>query len=168
MGGMPADPTAMGAPPVPPAQQKDPVAAAEDQRKINPDQLADPIERFLVNAEQRSIKKQGPAAAVESLSRKSLGFLLEAESTTPRLDMEVFAAEIARLIKNYTDLVDVKGSVIQRAQNYIREKYPKEGIAYNEELLNLLKRHYGISLSRSENPPDAYAVGAVPGGAAAS
>lgn len=159
------DPAA-AAPPIDPAAGADPVAAAEDNKKINPDQLQDPIERFLVSAEQRAMKKD---LAAESLRRRSLRFILEAEGADePKLDIEIFAAEIARLIKNYTNLVDVKGNVIKRAQDYIREKYPKSGIAYTEELLNLLKRHYDISLDRPESPPDAYAVGAGTGGAAAS
>lgn len=161
-----ADPAA-GAPL--PADQDtgtDPVAKAEDVKKVNPDQLQDPIERFLVNAEQRAMKTD---LATESLRRRSLRFILEAEGADePKLDMEIYAAEIARLIKNYTNLVDVKGNVIKRAQDYIREKYPKSGIAYTEELLNLLKRHYDISLDRPESPPDAYAVGAGTGGAAAT
>jgi hypothetical protein len=121
----------------------------------------------LVSAEERAIKSASDKVQVESLRRRKLSFLLEAEGDEPEINMDSFAGDVARLIKNYTSLVDVKGSVIKKAQKYLKEKYPKQGQAYSDELVSLLGKEYDISLEPKEEPADSYATGAKSSGGAA-
>jgi hypothetical protein len=98
--------------------------------------------------------------ATESLRRKSLRFLIEQEDKKPKIDMSVYAGEIARLIKNYTSLVDIKKNVITQAEEYLENDFPKDSDLLKKQLKDLLRKDYNISLERPETPPDSYAVGA--------
>jgi hypothetical protein len=102
--------------------------------------------------------------ATESLRRKSLRFLMEQEDKKTKIDMSVYAGEIAKLIKNYTSLVDIKKNVITQAEEYLDKDFPKEADALKKQLKDLLRKDYRISLERPEAPPDSYAVGAGAGG----
>jgi hypothetical protein len=161
LGGAPPAPPAPGAPPTPGAAAPTPV---QGTKKVEAD---DPIEKFLVKAEDMALKKASNQVQVESLRKRKLSFLLEAEGTEPELDMDSFTADVARLIKNYMSLVDVKGNVITKAQKYLKEKYPTKGQKYSDDLVSLLGREYDIRLEPKEQPADSYATGAKSGGGAA-
>jgi len=111
-----------------------------------------------------SAEEDSESAANESLRRKSLRFLIEQEDKKPKIDMEVYAGEIAKLIKNYTSLVDVKKNVITQAEEYLDNDFPNETDSLKKQLKDLLRKDYNISLERPEAPPDSYAVGAGAGG----
>ena len=187
----PADPAAAPADPVPPpvadpaaATAPDPLAglggavpgvpptpgapAASPVQGTKASISDDPIEKFLVKADELAIKKASNKTQVESFKRRRLSFLMEAEGDDPDLDMDSFAGDIARLIKNYTSLVDVKGNVVTKAQKYLKDKYPKKGQIYSDELVSLLGKDYDIRLEPKEEPPDSYATGAKSSGGAAS
>jgi len=155
---IPGDPTAPVAPGAP---------AASPVQGTKPSISDDPIEKFLVKADELAIKKASNKTQVESFKRRRLSFLMEAEGDDPDLDMDSFAGDIARLIKNYTSLVDVKGNVVTKAQKYLKDKYPKKGQIYSDELVSLLGKDYGIRLEPKEEPPDSYATGAKSSGGAA-
>ena len=154
----PGDPTAPAAPGAP---------AASPVQGTKPSISDDPIEKFLVKADELAIKKASNKTQVESFKRRRLSFLMEAEGDDPDLDMDSFAGDIARLIKNYTSLVDVKGNVVTKAQKYLKDKYPKKGQIYSDELVSLLGKDYDIRLEPKEEPPDSYATGAKSSGGAA-
>ncbi len=154
-------PAAPGAPGAPAGPGGTPVQGTK------PVDADDPIEKFLVKAEDQAIKKASGESQNESLRRRNLSFLLEAEGGEPDLDMGSFAADVARLIKNYMDLVDTKGNVIKKAQKYLKDKYPTKGQAYSDDLVNLLSRDYDINLKQKEEPADSYATGAKSSGGAA-
>jgi hypothetical protein len=103
--------------------------------------------------------------ATESLRRRSMRFLLEQESEEAKIDVGVYAGEIAKLIKNYTSLVDVKKNVITQAEEYLDDEFPKQAETLKKQLKDLLRKDYHISLERPEPPSDSYAVGAKSGGA---
>ena len=105
--------------------------------------------------------------ATESMRRKSLRFLLEADDA-PKIDMGVYAGKIANLIKNYTSLIDIKKNVITQAEQYLDDEFPGKSDPLKKELRNLLRQEYHISLERSEPPSDSYAVGAGSGGGGAA
>ncbi len=158
---VPAPAPVPGAPGAPAAPGGTPVQGTK------PVDADDPIEKFLVKAEDQAIKKASGQSQNESLRNRSLSFLLEAEGGEPELDMGSFTADVARLIKNYMDLVDTKGNVIKKAQKYLKDKYPTKGQTYADDLVDLLSREYDIDLEPKEEPADSYATGAKSSGGAA-
>ena len=156
----PAAPPVPGAPPVPAA----PPAAPPPKPKINPNDLKDPIQKFLVGAEKKAIEKSANKVgegAIRSLRQKSLSFLLEADEASikePELDIETYTSEIARLIDNYTSLVDIKSNVITQAKDYLTKQYPDKAEAFGKQMIDLLRKQYNISLEPDEPQPDNYAA----------
>ena len=96
-------------------------------------------------------------------------FLLEQDTAVnePDLDIPTFASGVARLISNYDSLVDIKASVIDQSQEYLKKNYPKNGEKLSKDLVDLLDKQHNIRLSRKETPSDSYAVGAKSAGGAA-
>jgi hypothetical protein len=136
------------------------------------------IGRYLEKAEQKAIGAE--AESVESgnvgervsrsLRNRSMSFLLEADDTTalkePELDIKVYTAEIARLIDDFTSLVDYKKITIDSAMEYLKSHYPTNGESLGKEMVDLLDKEYHISLEPKEPQPDHYAKEA--GGAGGS
>ena len=161
-GAAPAVPAA--APAVPGA-----AAAGETAKKSAkaPDPAKEPgkaeVNKAFSKAMSAATESEGKVAS-ESLRRKSLRFLIEQEDKKTKIDMSVYAGEIAKLINNYTSLIDVKKSVITQAEEYLSNDFPKEAEALKKQLKDLLRKDYHISLERPEAPSDSYAVGAGAGG----
>jgi hypothetical protein len=121
------------------------------------------VNKAFSKAMSAATESEGEVAS-ESLRRKSLRFLIEQEDKKTKIDMSVYAGEIAKLINNYTSLIDVKKSVITQAEEYLSNDFPKEADALKKQLKDLLRKDYHISLERPEAPSDSYAVGAGAGG----
>ena len=173
MGGAtpPADPmAAMGGAPTP-------AAGAPPKKNVKakpPNPNEDPANFKIYSALKKAISS-AKNAANESLRRRSLKFLYEADDkkeekvgSSPDIDMDNFAGSIANLIDNYTSLVDVKKTVIDQADYYLGQEFPNEADALRRQLKDLLRKNYHISLERSEEPKDSYAVGARQGGGGAA
>tara|TARA_B100001123_G_scaffold395251_3_gene476685 strand:- start:3638 stop:4321 length:684 start_codon:yes stop_codon:yes gene_type:complete len=95
----------------------------------------------------------------ESARRKKLSFLLFEREEAPQIDMETFTADVARLIKNYDSLLDMKAIIMKKAQDFISKKYGKEQV---EELLSILELRYDLTLDIHQDEIDPHAVGASP------
>jgi len=175
LGAPPADPMAGGAP-APGAPATD--ATAPNQKKAvkakPPNPNEDPANFKIYTALHKAISA-AKSVANESLRRRSLRFLYEEkeeqkedEGSSPDIDIDNFAGSIANLINNYTSLVDVKKAVIDQANYYIGQEFPDQAEALRRQLKDSLRKNYHISLERSDEPRDSYAVGAgsASGGAA--
>ncbi|NDD93145.1 hypothetical protein EBZ37_13835, partial [bacterium] len=101
---------------------------AAKKKAAAPDPEKEPVKAHVNKALIKATTKAtgSDAAATESLRRKSLRFLFEQEEETSKIDMGVYAGEIAKLIKNYTSLVDIKKNVITQAEEYLDDEFPKE------------------------------------------
>ena len=73
----------------------------------------------------------------------SLIRILYEQEQIPPIDMETFAANVARLVKNYDSLLDMKAIIVKKAQDYIADKYSKD---FGNALLDILDLRYDISL----------------------
>ena len=159
------------APAVPGAAPAVPGAAAAGETAKKSAKAPDPakepgkaeVNKAFSKAMSAATESEGEVAS-ESLRRKSLRFLIEQEDKKTKIDMSVYAGEIAKLINNYTSLIDVKKSVITQAEEYLSNDFPKEADALKKQLKDLLRKDYHISLERPEAPSDSYAVGAGAGG----
>ena len=165
------DPAAAAVPAVPGAAAAVPAAAAAGEAAKKSAKAPDPakepgkaeVNKAFSKAMSAATESEGEVAS-ESLRRKSLRFLIEQEDKKTKIDMSVYAGEIAKLINNYTSLIDVKKSVITQAEEYLSNDFPKEADALKKQLKDLLRKDYHISLERPEAPSDSYAVGAGAGG----
>ena len=161
-----ADPLA-GLPPIPGATPAPGAAAAGAAAKkkaaMPPDPEKDPLKAQLNKALIKATKSVDTSIAVESLRRRSLRFLFEADENAAKIDIEVYAGEVARLIQNYTSLVDVKKNVIDQAIEYLKSQFPDEAEGLGKQMTDLLRKQYHIFLEKSEPPKDSYAIGATGG-----
>ena len=78
--------------------------------------------------------------------------------------METFAADVARLVKNYDSLLDIPRLIMVKAKDYIEGKYG-EDIA--DQLLDILDLRYQLSIEEEEPIVAPIAVGASAEAAAA-
>lgn len=79
---------------------------------------------------------------------------------TPKMNMDVYARSVARLISNYESLLDPKVTILNRAKEYIKVNYDEATATMFEEVM---KNHYNISVEterrdQRDAPP---AVGAI-------
>ena len=138
--------------------------AAKKKATTPPDPEKEPLKAQLNKALIKATKSGDTSIAVESLRRRSLRFLFEADESASKIDIEIYAGEVARLIQNYTSLVDVKKNVIDQAMEYLKSQFPNEAEGLGKQMTDLLRKQYHISLEKSEPPKDSYAIGATGGG----
>ena len=177
------DPMAAAAAPAPdpmaatPPAPGAPAAAPVKKPAVQAD-IKSAIGRYLEKAEQKAIGAEAEDVELgnvdervsKSLRHRSLSFLLEADEDAelkePALDIKVYTAEVARLIDDFTSLVDYKKITIDSATEYLKSHYPSNGESLGKEMVDLLDKEYHISLEPKEPQPDHYAKEA--GGAGGS
>ena len=171
MAPMPGMPPVPGTPPAPAATPaiKKPVVHADIKGAIG--RYLEKAEQKAIGAESESVESGNVGERVSrSLRNRSMSFLLEADDETalkePELDIKVYTAEIARLIDDFTSLVDYKKITIDSATEYLKSHYPTNGESLGKEMVDLLDKEYHISLEPKEPQPDHYAKEA--GGAGGS
>lgn len=76
-----------------------------------------------------------------------------------KIDAAGFAREIAHLIENFTNLMDVKGVVLRRALNYVGRKYGKE---QSKTVQDVLETQFGVYSDEKEEPQAPGAANAGP------
>lgn len=171
-----ADPTASALPPDPMAGAGAAVAPPIPGMPAAPATAAAKKPVIVINAEEEPIKSHLNKAMIkatdsakeistESLRKRSLRFLFEQDETeSPKIDIGVFSDEVARLINNYTSIVDIKKSVITQAERSLDNQFPGKSEPLKKKLKDLLRTEYHIFLDKPEAPSDSYAVGATSGG----
>lgn len=88
-----------------------------------------------------------------------------AEEKLPNLDVDAFSSRVARLIKNYKNLLNVEEAILNRAKNFLDENY---GDVFVNKFLESLEADHGIgneefpSVKYAED--DDFAIGANPAG----
>ena len=83
----------------------------------------------------------------------------------PDLDIDKFTIDVARLVMNYKQLLDIEKAIINRTKNFLDENY---GDTFVERFLNTLEEQFGLSIDEfdGEDVQDArFAIGANPAGA---
>lgn len=76
-----------------------------------------------------------------------------------KIDAAGFAREIAHLIENFTNLMDVKGVVLRRSLNYVGRKYGKE---QSKTVQDVLETQFGVYSDEKEEPQAPGAANAGP------
>ena len=79
----------------------------------------------------------------------------------PAIDMEKFAADVARLVMNYQSLLDMEALIINKAKSFLRAKYDDVHVDKFEEILDT---RFGVTIGAEEReieePQAPLAVGA--------
>ena len=55
---------------------------------------------------------------------------------SPNIDVAVFSSDVARLVMNYDSLIDMEAHIINKAKNYLIDKYDEETAEYFVELMD--------------------------------
>ena len=101
--------------------------------------LDDDIEAVLIDFEALARKKSS-----EEIS-ENLRMIYE---VADEIDIESFAADVARLIKNYDNLLDIKGMLVDKSKDFIQKKYG-DGVA--DSLISTLETVHDIDLEGSQS-----------------
>jgi hypothetical protein len=111
------------------------------------------IDDFLIDAEKKANKvaKSEDDMSLERVDRLiGLGSLNEKENSeeevleTPSIDVATFAADIARLSKNYDNLLDIPSTIVNRAIGYLLVNYDEATV---EEFKQVLTGNFNVQLT---------------------
>jgi len=132
------------------------------------------LEALLIDFEtdarkSREIDDQADAQVAESLR---LGMLLEQDDYEEQIDLDRFTSEVARLVKNYTSLLDMEKMLVSKAREFVATRYGEEA---EKDLVDMLSVQHDIDIQEPEtsaadsqsNTPVAVGAGAGATGGAA-
>ena len=118
--------------------------------------IDDELNSFFIDYEEEAIRVAQAETQKEFYSRPLATLLFEQEAV-PQIDMETFAADVARLVKNYDSLLDMEAIILTKAEDYILSKYDQ---AHVEALLDILDLRYDLAIDIPEEEINPMAVGA--------
>ena len=109
--------------------------------------------------------------SIEIEESLSLGMLIEQddpEAYEEDIDLTRFASEVARLVKNYTNLLDMEKMLVAKAREFIATRYGEKA---EDDMLNILDDQHNIVIDEpaSQETPEEFtpiAAGAGTGAAA--
>ncbi len=173
----------------------------EDEIYVSPEEQAslsrsadDQILAYLIDFETKAMKSATVAAdntlrvapdveiEVEWYKRPLGDMLFEEESSSlaaaapgwvgsTNIDIATFAADVSRLIDNYDSLLDMEALIINKAKDYILDKYDQETTTYFEELMDVKHDKYVGETQRQSDeddvPPAPQALGSMDTGGGA-
>ena len=121
---------------------------AEETEESTEDQessfLDSEIEAVLIDFETKARTSAAEEIQPEGLFyKKGMSILLEEEKKSSGIDAEIFAGELARLIKNYDNLLDIKSLLIKKAESFLSSKYEEDII---DSVMDSLETKHGIKV----------------------
>jgi hypothetical protein len=150
----------------------------EDEAMLGPSIIDQELDAALQQAfdsatKSAAVNKQTPSypgaeeTVEESLSKKSMGWLLKEEADDEldappdpkEFDMEYFTGQVARYINNYQNILDMEGMLFNKARQFLMNKF---GQAAADEMEELLAVNHDIDLKDQfdEEVPEMTAAGA--------
>lgn len=145
------------------SEEEKPEDEAQEDSAPKPSAVLDSeIESVLIDFEKRALgeRKQGTF-----LCQAGLSILLEDDSLDLEIDLDIFASDVARLVKNYDSLLDMEKLLIDKSKDYIESKYGEEAM---KSLIDKLAETHGLASDDedvTEEEPAPLAVGAFGGDA---
>ena len=147
------------------AEEEKPEVVVDEEDEIRfTKSLDDQLQAIFVDIESDSIKSAKVQA--ESYSLKSL---LLKESEEIDFDVERFASETARIIKNFDSFFNIEQVVLSKMRSFLMDKH---GLDVADDVDEILMSRHGISggtdqVDKEESEPEVpIAVGAFSGGGA--
>ena len=123
----------------------DDTAATEDSPDADPDADAPSQERKEAPAELTSIDDDIESVLIDfetsarkeaelSVNESSLSFLYE---QSDEIDVGSFAADVARLVKNYDNLLDIEHMLVKKSKDFLEKRYDEKTAKDFEEALEV-------------------------------
>jgi len=135
-------------------------AEPESEDEEAPEDLSDTIdadiEAVLIDFEAAARK------TVEDQVDESISLIYE---TTEEIDLDQFAGEVARLVKNYENLLDMEKMLVDKAKSFITNRY---GEAEAADLEDKLATQHDIDVIDKKSPPESSLDAPLAVGAASS
>ena len=137
--------------------------AAEDDKKLDVDlddevKLSKSIDQDLealfidFEADARKSRDIDDASEEQVAESLELKMLLEQEDYEAEIDLERFSSEVARLVKNYTTLLDMEKMLVSKAREFVATRYGEKA---ESDLVDMLSVQHNIDI---EDPINADAV----------
>ena len=104
-------------------EEEEEVEATEDEEIELNKSLDDSLNALFIDIETDALKSAAVQKQEESYSLRAA---LLKESETPDLDIEKFASETARIIKNADVLLDIEEIIMSKARDYLLSKYDED------------------------------------------
>tara|TARA_Y100000310_G_scaffold344442_1_gene457232 strand:+ start:4868 stop:5545 length:678 start_codon:yes stop_codon:yes gene_type:complete len=109
------------------------------------------LEALLIDFEAQARKSKGIETTEEEgivIEHLHLGMLLEQDEDAgtayeQEIDLDRFASEVARLIKNYTTLLDMEKMLLNKAREFVATRYGEEA---EKELISQLETKHDIEI----------------------
>lgn len=140
--------------------------SAEDRAKLG-DSIDDELEGLMVDYETDARKSAQLAtermSANESFRRAYKRMLFEVAADD--IDLKHFAGNVARLVKNYDNLIDMESIILNKAYSHIQNNYGEDTV---KALKDVLEQEFDIEVERPEVEKDEPEVPIAVGGASAS
>ncbi len=102
-------------------EEAEPEAEEEPEPVDSGESLDAELKAVFIDFETQARK----ASVDEVVSRRSISLLYENENLD-EIDIDIFTSEIARLVKNYENLIDMESIIVTRAKDFIEERYGEE------------------------------------------
>jgi hypothetical protein len=132
-------------------EEDKPKISAEDKARFS-DSIDDELEGLMVDYETDARKAaaiQSEKMKTESLRRVYRGILYEVAADD--IDLKHFANNVARLVKNYDTLMDMKSIILNKAYSYIKNNYGDDTV---KALKDTLEQDFDIEVERPEIEKD--------------
>ena len=101
--------------------------------------LDDSLQAMFIDIESHALK----SAKVQEEGLTLRRFLLEENS----IDLEVFASETARIIKNADVLLDIEDIILSKARDYLSNNYSAD---HERDFLDILRKRHNIDTRNAE------------------
>jgi len=124
-----------------PAGEEEPVEEEEEEEpavEVNPEEymglaksIDDELEAVFIDYEERARKAAAIGSDEAEITVENLLF----EDVASDIDLSVFASNVARLLKNYTNLLDIEAIILNKAKIYLDSKYGKDTVNAFEDIM---------------------------------
>tara|TARA_Y100001973_G_C5175192_1_gene321471 strand:- start:1079 stop:1675 length:597 start_codon:yes stop_codon:yes gene_type:complete len=135
--------------------EKDVSVSPEEEYELS-DSIDQELDVLLVDFEQEARKS---AAVNDETSLEEAVYKKLFESAAEDIDLRNFASNVARLVKNYQNLIDWQSVILNKAESFVNNHYGEDTA---KVLLDILQDEYDIAKKEEkfEEPETPIAIGA--------
>jgi hypothetical protein len=136
-------------------EEEEIAVSPEEQYKLS-DSVDQELDALFINFEEEA-RKSSVVNQDDNLIESLLRPLFE--SAAEDIDLRSFASNLARLVKNYQNLIDWEAVILNKAESFINNHYGEDTAAV---LFDILGEEYGIEREAKQEEPleEPIAVGA--------